>query len=268
MRILKQLNQIIKQSGAQVGLAAQHVATGEEILIEPDISFHPASTMKICVMMEAFRQARQGLFSLDDPLRIKNDFASLADGSAYSLSVADDSETGLYEHIGEATSIRGLVFRMISVSSNLATNLLIERVTAAKTTDFMRVLGTDDVIVRRGVEDRKAYDLGLNNAASARGLMQILLKLAKREVVSPQDSDEMLGIMLQQKFNEMIPAGLPAGVRVAHKTGWNNDLYHDAGIVYPPDAEPFVLVILTRGCGSEEQAHALIASLANVIYEE
>ena len=115
------------------------------------------------------------------------------------------------------------------------------------------------------MEDNKAFRLGLNNAATARGLMRILLKLAKREALSPQDSDKMIKILLQQKFNEMIPAQLPANVRVAHKTGWNDDLYHNAGIIYPPDGKPFVLVILTRGCKSESDAYALIASLARII---
>jgi beta-lactamase class A len=266
--LITTLNELIRQSGADVGLAAHNLASGEEILIQPDKSFHPASTIKICVMMEAFRQARQGLFSLDDPLLLKNEFASLADGSPYSLSVADDSEKDLYEHIGESLSIRELIFRMIAVSSNLATNLLIERITAERTTQFMQELGTNDVIVRRGVEDNKAFQLGLNNAATARGLMQILLRLAKGAVLSPQDSDEMIQIMLQQKFNEMIPAQLPANIRVAHKTGWTGKYYHDAGIVYPPNQKPFVLVILTRGSNAENEAHALISSLAKIIYDD
>ncbi len=175
-------------------------------------------------------------------------------------------EKDLYEHIGEALPIRELIFRMITISSNLATNFLVERVTPQRTTQFMRELGTNDVIVRRGVEDDKAFRLGLNNAATARGIMQILLKLAKREVVSPQDSDEMIKILLQQKFNEMIPAQLPENVRVAHKTGWNGDLYHDAGIIYPPSQKPFVVVILTRECKSETDAHTLVASLTRVTY--
>jgi len=260
------ISELIQQSGAEVGLAARQVATGKEILIRPDQSFHPASIIKVGVMMETFRQARQGLFLLDDQLLIKNKFVSIADGSLYALSVEDDSEKNLYEHIGEAFPIRELIFRMITISSNLATNLLVERVTPQRTTQFMRELGTNDVIVRRGVEDNKAFRLGLNNAATARGLMRILLKLAKREVVSLQDSDEMIKILLQQKFNEMIPAQLPANVRVAHKTGWNDDLYHDAGIIFPPSQKPFVLVILTRGCKSETDPHALVASLARVIY--
>ena len=187
------LNELIQQSGTDVGLAAHQVATGKQILIQPDQSFHPASTIKVCVMMEAFRQARQGLFSLDDPMLVKNEFVSIADGSPYSLSIEDDSEKDLYQHIGETLSIRELVFRMITVSSNLATNFLIERVTPERTTQFMQELGTNDIIVRRGVEDNKAFRLGWNNAATARGLMQILLKLAKRKVVSRRDSDEMIG---------------------------------------------------------------------------
>lgn len=262
------ISKVIRQSGAEVGLAAYHVATGEEILIRPDTSFHPASTFKICVMMEAFRQARQGLFSLDDPLLVKNEFTSIVDGSPYSLFAKDDSETDLYQHIGESFTIRELIFRMITVSSNLATNLLIERATPERTTQFMQELGTNDVIVRRGVEDNKAFRLGLNNAATARGLMQVLLKLAKREVVTPQDSDEMIGIMLQQRFNEMIPAQLPKDVGVAHKTGWNDNLYHDAGIVYPPNGNAFVLAIMTNGIEKEGEAHSFVASLAKRIYEE
>ena len=179
MKIITTLNQLIRQSGAQVGFAAHNLATGQEILIQPDLSFHPASTFKVCVMMEAFHQARQGLFSLDDAILVKNEFTSIvAGGSPYSLYAKDDSETDLYQHIGGPLAIREIIFRMITASSNLATNLLIERVTPERTTQFMRELGTNDVIVRRGVEDNQAFRLGLNNAATARGLMQTLLKLA------------------------------------------------------------------------------------------
>jgi len=264
----KELNKIILETRiAKVGLAAYNFATREEILINADESFHPASTIKICVMMEVFRQARQGLFSLDDRIMVRNEFASIVDGSVYSLLAEDDSEKDLYELIGQPLPIRDLVRRMITISSNLATNLLVERVTPERITAFMRELGADGLIVRRGVEDNKAFQLGLNNSATARGFMKILAKLANREVVSPEASDEMIEIMLKQQFNEMIPAQLPAGVRVAHKTGWNDDLYHDAGIVYPLNKEPFILVILTRGFKTESEAHTLIASLAKAIYD-
>src|SRR5258708_7419361 len=183
--LVSDLNQIIQsQSAIEVGIAAHDLSSGEELLIHPDRSYHAASTMKICVMMEAFRQAQGGTISLEDGITIKNEFASLADGSPYSLSVEDDSEKDLYGWVGKSLSIRMLLERMITVSSNLATNLLIEIVSAQATTAFMQQLGGDGVRVLRGVEDGKAFRLGLNNAVTSRGLMQILLKLARREVVN------------------------------------------------------------------------------------
>ncbi len=265
--MLKELNEfILDAKTAKVGLAAYNFATGEEILINPDVFFHPASTMKVCVMMEVFHQARRGLFSLDDQLTIKNEFASIVDGSKYDLSIADDSETDLYNRIGQPLPIRDLVRLMITLSSNLATNLLVERVTPQRITVFMRELGADGLIVRRGVEDNKAFQLGLNNESTARSFMNILVKLEKREIVSEQDSDEMIKILLGQKFNEMIPAQLPADVRVAHKTGWTGKFYHDVGIIYPPNAKPIVLAILTSGFEKEEAAHPFVASLAKKVY--
>lgn len=258
---------IAQNEKVEFGLAALNLSTGEEILIRADQSFHPASVMKVCVMMEVFRQAQQGLFSLDDSIPVRNEFASIADGSAYALSTEDDSEKDLYERIGQPLPIRDLVRRMITISSNLATNILIERVSPEQTTQFMRELGADSLIVRRGVEDNKAFQLGLNNEASARGFMNLLAKLANYEIVSPEDSHEMIEIMLGQQFNEMIPAQLPSDVRVAHKTGWTGKFYHDVGIVYPPNAKPLVLAILTNGFEKEEDAHPFVASLAKKIYE-
>ena len=268
MTFTDDLERLIVNSGAsQVGLAAHQLGRGNEILINPDTSFHPASTMKICVMMEVFHQARQGAFSLDDLILVKNEFASLVDLAPYSLSDEDDSEKDLYHRIGQSLSIRDLVRRMITVSSNLATNILVECVTPEKATRFMRELGAESLIVRRGVEDTLAYRRGLNNASTARGFLEILIKLANRVVISPADSDEMIEILAKQKINEMIPSQLPADVRIAHKTGWTGEYYHDVGIVFPSNSHPFVLVIMTKGFNEAEKAHLFIGSLAKSIYD-
>jgi beta-lactamase class A len=120
--------------------------------------------------------------------------------------------------------------------------------------------------VLRGVEDDKAYAKGLNNEATARGLMTILRRLAERRVVSAKASEEMLEVLRAQKFNEGIPAGLPAGVPVAHKTGSFSGVYHDSAIVEPPGRKPFVLVVLTRGIKEEKRAHALVAKVSRAAY--
>jgi beta-lactamase class A len=255
-------------SAAQVSLAIYDLSSGYQILVRPDVPFHPASTFKVGVMMEVFHQAAQGGFSLDDPLPIKNTFRSIVDRSEFSLSPDDDSETDLYRHVGEQLPVRDLTRRMIVHSSNLATNLLIEKVGAERVTRFMQELGADGLVIRRGPEDNKAYVLGLNNSATARSLMQIFVRLAKRSVVSPAASDEMIAILRQQQFNEGVPARLPAGVSVAHKTGWNNKLYHDAAIVFPPDHTPYIVVIMTSGMSEKDEAPALVAALSASIYRQ
>jgi beta-lactamase class A len=165
-------------------------------------------------------------------------------------------------------AIRELARLMITESSNLATNLLIERVTAAKVSALMERLGAKEVRVLRGVEDTLAYRRGMNNTLTARGLMKILVRLADRDVVSKEASEEMLAILRGQKFNEGIPAGLPAGagVKVAHKTGSFAGVYHDAAIVEPPRRKPFILVVLTRGIKDEPRAHKLVADIARSVY--
>src|SRR5205823_534211 len=162
----------------------------------------------------------------------------------YSLSSKDDSEHGLYRKVGKTESIRTLTKLMITVSSNLATNILVERVTAERINDLMRKLGAEDVKVLRGVEDGPAFAKGMNNAATARGLMSLLVQLEEKRVVSSSASQEMIEVLLAQKHNKAIPAGLPPGTSVAHKTGWNAGMDHDAAIVYPPGRKAYVLVVL------------------------
>jgi beta-lactamase class A len=258
---------LIRQSGAaDVAVAFHNLTNGNELFIHADVNFHPASTIKIPIMMEVFRQANEKVFSLDDRLAVKNDFVSIVDGSHFSLQPADDSETGLYRRIGERLTIRELVRLMITESSNVATNMLVERVTPGRATEFMRDLGTKDVNVLRGVEDSKAYARGLNSGATARGLMLILVRLAERGVVSTEASAEMLAILRGQKFNEGIPAGVPAGTPVAHKTGSFAKVYHDVGIIEPPARKPLVLVIFTRGIEKEPRAHRLVADITRRLF--
>jgi beta-lactamase class A len=218
--------------------------------------------------MELFRQAEEKALSLDDRIAVKTEFLSIVDSMPFTLRVEDDSETTLYRRLGERVTIRELARLMITESSNVATNLLVERVTAARTSELMGRLGAEDVRVLRGVEDGRAYARGLNNTTTARGLMRILVRLAGREVVSRPASEEMIAILRAQKFAEGIPAGLPvgAGVKVAHKTGSFSGVYHDAAIVELPRGKPFVLVVLTRGIKEAPRAHKLVAEIARAVY--
>lgn len=185
------------------------------------------------------------------------------DGSSYSLSAGDDSEAALYKAEGQARSYRELCDLMITVSSNLATNVLIERLGVDRIRATVKALGAEGMDVRRGVEDNLAFRAGQNNTTTANGLLVLLESIAKGRAVSERASREMVEILERQQFNDGIPAGLPPGTRVAHKTGSITRIQHDAGIVYSP--RPYVLVVLVRGLDDEKKGHALIASIARTV---
>jgi beta-lactamase class A len=261
------IERLIAASGAEtVGVAVFDEATGHSLFVNERASLHAASTMKVPVMMELFRQAAAGRINLDAPLAVKNTFSSIVDGSAYQLSKDDDSDDELYSRVGETASARELIRRMITRSSNLATNILIERAGAANVMKLMRRLGARDIQVRRGVEDTKAFRAGLNNTTTAYDLMLLFRALAAKRLLGAAACDEMLAILAAQEFNEGIPAGLPKEARVAHKTGSITKIYHDAAVVYPPGREPYVIVVLTRGLADEQASHRLVADISRRVY--
>jgi beta-lactamase class A len=262
--IAETVQQRIAKSGADIGIVLERLDGSLRWSLNGDEPFHAASTMKIPVMMELFHQAHARKLKLDDPLLVKNEFHSIVDGSAYQLNPADDSETELYKAVGQARTLTQLCVLMISVSSNLATNLLIEKLGVQNIRATIHEFGADGMNVLRGVEDQKAFDKGLNNTTSARGLAVLLETLAKGRAFDPESSRQMVAILQQQSFNEGIPAGLPTGTRTAHKTGEITKIHHDAAIVYTP--KPFVLVILVRGMENFKQSSELIADLTRLLY--
>ena len=260
-----QLRQIIATSGAEVAVAYRTLDGRTELLVDPDKSFHAASTMKVPVMIELFRQARAGTLTLNDPLPIRNDFRSIVDGSSYKLSEGDDSDKEVYAVMGKTMTLGQLCDAMITVSSNFAANLLIEKLGVENIRRTVTALGADGMQVLRGVEDQKAFDKGLNNGTTARGLMVILDRIGHGQAVDPESDAAMIEILKRQAFNDAIPAGLPPGTPVAHKTGNITRIHHDAAIVYAP--RPYVLVLLVRGIGDRKKSAALMAELSKAIYD-
>jgi len=253
-----------------IAIAFQDLETGADYFLHADDAFYPASTFKVHVMMEVFRQANTAMLELDARLPIVNSFISIANGSEYTLDVEDDAEQTLYPRIGETESIRELTRLMIVRSSNLATNILMEKVGTGNINKIIRTLGVEGVTVLRGISDKVAFQLGMNNKATARGLTQTMDLIARKKVVSEEASQQMIDILLRQEFNESIPALLPNSVKIAHKTGWAMDFYHDTGIVYPEKRKPYILSIMTKGFPeeSESEAHECMAEISRLIYEQ
>lgn len=256
---------LVRDSGAEVAVAFGTLDGRASLLINEDTVFHAASTMKVPVMVELFRQAAAGTVSLDDRVPVVNEFRSVVDGSPYTLAVSDDSDPAMYTAVGQERTYRELCDAMITVSSNLATNVLIDRLGADRVAAAMQRYGAAGMVVRRGVEDGKAFAAGLNNTATARGYFAILAAIGRGEAVSPEASARMVRILARQAFRRGIPAGLPAGIEVAHKTGTITRIHHDGGIVLAP--RPYVLVVLTRGFDDEQASDRLIAAISAAIYD-
>lgn len=264
----KRIEARLGQEQGTYAVAMRDLASGKEILMNERESFHAASTMKTPVMIEVFRQASLGSFSLTDSLDVRNEFRSIVDGSSYSMDIGEDSDDSMYGLLGKRSTIKALVYQMITVSSNLATNILIDLVGADSVTATMRSLGALDIQVLRGVEDIKAFRLGLNNTTTAYDLMVIMAAIAQGRAGDSTSTAEMIGILADQKWRTKIPALLPEGTRVAHKTGSITGVEHDSGIVFLPDGQAYALALLSKDIADSKKTNQVLAEVSRMIYDE
>jgi beta-lactamase class A len=262
-----QLQPFFHRKDVEIAVAYHNLGTGAFYYHNEDDDFHAASTMKLPVMMALFKAIDAGERRLSEPIAVRNQFQSLVDASTFTLDPKDDGDPELYQAVGSTRTLEELIRRMIVRSSNLATNVLIERVGASSAMDLLRSLGAYQMKVLRGVEDEKSFQAGLNNTASAKDLEILLTALAQGETFSPASNAKMIEILEAQEFNEKIPAFLPKGVPIAHKTGDITGVHHDAAIVFPAGEKPYVLVVLTAGFKDEKQANQIIAEISRVVWQ-
>ena len=256
-----------RQPQASFAIAFEDLGTGQQFLLNEHDRFHAASTMKTPVLIEVFRLAAGHKLALTDSVLIHTDFMSIADSSRYILDSASDSEKELYGLAGKKLPLRELLYRMITESSNLSTNLVIEAVGAKNVVTTMRQLGAMDIQVLRGVEDQKAFDKGMNNTTTAYDLMLIFDRIATGKAVDPAACSDMIGILKAQHFKEIIAGKLPDGVQVASKSGWITGVHHDSGIVYLPDGRRYVLVLLSKDIADDGEAVEIEATVSRIIYD-
>ncbi len=252
--------------GKSIAVAYYDLSSGSTLLRNEREVFHAASTMKVPVMLGIYEAVTRGELRLDQPVRVKNEFVSILDGSTYALESREDSDAPLYAEVGTDLPLAELVRRMEVRSSNLATNIVIELIGAPRVMRLMKEIGANDIQVLRGVEDDKAYHAGMNNTTTAYDLMLVFRTLAEHKAISPEASAAMIDILAAQEHNDGIPAGVPAGTKVAHKTGSITAISHDAGLIFRPDGTRYVLVVLTRGFAKGDEAEKVIAEVSRILW--
>lgn len=246
----------------QVSLWVGRLGAGPTVAHDADARHYAASTMKVAVVVAAYRRADAGTLDLDAQVEVHDTFRSAAGGSLFTVAPSEDSDTQTWQRLGARVALRWLANRAIVVSGNLATNLLLDEVGLPAVAEALAVMGTQQTVVTRGIEDAPAREAGMQNLVTASDLARMFDELAVSRAASPASCDEVLATLAAQQINNCIPRGLPPGTRVAHKTGWVEGVLHDAGIVYPGDGPPYILSVCTTSTLSEQQAQELIAAAA------
>lgn len=236
--VRRQLAADTPPQGTEVGMALLDLGSGDSLWINAAWRVHAASTMKVPVLIELARRVDAGRYGWNWPVLVHNEFRSIVDSSTYHLDPADDSDSTLYLREGDSVSARDLAWLMITRSSNLATNLLVAQLGAPSIQATARSLGADSIVVLRGVEDLKAFGLGLNNTTTARDLVVLLAAIVQGRAATDSSTALMLDILSHQEFRDGIPAGVPPGTRVANKTGNQTAINHDAAVIFPPGRSP------------------------------
>jgi beta-lactamase class A len=252
-------------------LAVYDFVTGADWHVDGDRWFHAASTIKVAILVALAEAATEGRFDLSARLAVRNRFLSAADGSPFRVAASRDANAEVHAHIGRTMRLEELALHMIATSSNLATNLLLDLVGVEYARRVLDRLGVEGVDLRRGVEDDKAFEAGIINRVTARGLEQLFRAIHDGRAAPPAATQWMLHVLSQQAFTRGIPAGLPDEVRaqatVANKTGEISNMAHDAALVFLPDDTVYTVSVLTETPAGLAPRQQTVARLSRVAYE-
>jgi beta-lactamase class A len=262
------IDDIERKSGARsLAVAVYDTQTHASFRRNAERWFHAASTIKVAILVGVYASIHHGWLLPQSRVHVRNRFFGAVDGTPFRVLADRDANSEVHAAIGKMMRVSELALHMIATSSNLATNLLLDLVGLDTVQRSLDELSIDGIDIRRGVEDERAFDLGINNRVTADGLTQLLRLVAEERAFSPELSREMLEILHAQEFKNGIPARLPRAVRVAHKTGDISTVAHDAGVVYPPGRKPYVIAVLTEWSPDAAGRSATIAEVSHAVFD-
>jgi beta-lactamase class A len=253
-KFIDKLHSIADGADAVVGIAVKDLRTGEQFLINEKEVFPTASSIKIFIAAEVYRQAAEGKFSLTDVRTIP---ASVRAAGSGVLSMLDRERVSM--------SIRDYCVLMMNVSDNTATNLLIDLVGMHNVSAFAAKNGCSSTKLQRVMMDAKAAKEGRENISSPADLVTILGKLYAGEIVSKQASDDILSIMRLEK-DGWLKSGLPSGTGIANKAGDIDGIKCDAGVVYLQDS-PYIIAVMTKMLLHDADGGPVITAVSNAAFQ-
>jgi beta-lactamase class A len=245
-------------------------ASGEEqprVSVEPDARHYSASIMKLPILVAAHRLAERGELDLDRRVLVHDEFDSQVPGQRFRMDQSEDSDPATWAALGTEVPLAELVGRMITVSGNLATNVVLDEVGTDEVAAVLADAGCSPrTTIVRGIEDYHARDAGIDNLITADDMARLLVALAEGRLAGPKASAECQRTLQAQEYRNGIPAGLPPGLVIGNKTGWVTAVNHDVALVRAPDLPPVGLAVLASVPGTEEEREAGIARIASAAW--
>ena len=247
------LSALTQRAPGHVGVTIQDVATGVTTGINQGAEMPAASTIKIPVMVEVFRQLGTGRFDLNTRVRLQR---SDKDWGSGDLAGA---------RAGTSYPVSRLLSLMIDVSDNTATNMLIRLVGRRSINDEMLELGLThtrltDFIRSEGPHIRWAL------RTSTADMAHLLSKMAREQLLDEWSSRAMIAILRDQRHNGLLPEPLPAGTDIAHKTGTLHDTLNDVGIVFL-GSDPYVIAVMTTNLRTLDSGRRFIRGVSRMAYD-
>lgn len=250
----KNVEHELKGLNGAAGVVIKDLDKNWEINTNKDLRIASASMVKIPIMLSYYYAAHEGKLGLQDTIEIRNS------------EKAPGSGTLKFEMPGKAFTIEDLIRRMVTESDNTAANMLINRLGFDELNRYFKKLGLKHTNLSRKMMDFKERRVGVENYTTAGEMAYLLEQLYRGRFINADTSRKCIEILAQQKVNDRIPKKLPGEVIVAHKTGLENFLCHDAGIAYT-DKGNFLICVLTKHRNkTAQEAKSVIADISLLTY--
>lgn len=237
----------------ETGIMVKDLLTGWSFLHNDEALYPAASLIKIPIMVACFKAAEEGRLDLQEKYVLKRQ--DRVGGSGLLRRMRN----------GSVFTYEQLIDYMVTYSDNIATNVIINRLGFDYIRYVFRELGLRDTVLNRLMMDFRAREEGLENYTSAREMAELLEKIYLGRCVNPKVSEKCLEILKKQQINDRLPRYLPREVEVAHKTGLEREVCHDAGIVFTPNGD-YIIVVLVRTWSGPLTTKNFIARLSSYFY--
>ncbi len=249
MKLEKSILDIDRNLDGVMGVAIVDLTDGHKYLLHANDVYPQASSIKICVLAELYRQAQQGKLKLTDLYTV----------NAADLVQDSDIMGGLTPGVTQIT-LRDLATMMVAVSDNSATNVLIDRVGMDNVNAFLKAQGLRDTRLRRKMMDLKAAAEGRENISTPNEMLNLLQALYRGEILNKEMTDDFFKVLSTHK-DSWIPRNLPDDLKIADKPGALQGVRNDSGVIFV-DKRPYVLCVMTTYLHRERDGEEAISNIS------